>query len=189
MSKRRRGCGSIHRRGFFRLSAGAAAIGFGLASCGPSQANWRVLSADEVRLLEALGNQIIPEDKEPGGGEAGFPTFVDRQLNSYYGHYQERYRSGLQALEETCRISTGQSFLELDSDGQRSLLEAIERNEVPEGIWTAEKAGDFFSLIVDHCMQSFYGSPRHGGNRHYAGFRTVGLEYPQILPRAKGPVT
>lgn len=189
MSKRRRGCGSIHRRGFFRLSAGVTAIGFGLASCGQSESNWRVLSSDEVRLLEALGNQIIPGDEEPGAGEAGFPRFVDRQLNSYYSHFLGRYRSGLEALETTCRASTGQSFLELDSDGRRSLLEAMEKNEVPEGIWTTEDAGDFFSLIVDHCMQSFYGSPRHGGNRNYAGFRTVGLQYPQILPRAKGPVT
>ena len=30
-------------------------------------------------------------------------------------------------------------------------------------------------------MQGFYGSPRHGGNRNYASYRMLGLEYPPVL--------
>ena len=29
-------------------------------------------------------------------------------------------------------------------------------------------------------MQSFYGSPRHGGNPDYASYPMLGLEYPHV---------
>jgi len=30
-------------------------------------------------------------------------------------------------------------------------------------------------------MQGFYGNPRHGGNRDYASYRMLGLDYPQLV--------
>jgi len=30
-------------------------------------------------------------------------------------------------------------------------------------------------------MQGFYGSPRHGGNRNYASYKMMGLEYPRLI--------
>jgi gluconate 2-dehydrogenase gamma chain len=33
----------------------------------------------------------------------------------------------------------------------------------------------FFNLVVSHTMQSYYGSPRHGGNREYVSWRMLGV--------------
>ena len=36
-------------------------------------------------------------------------------------------------------------------------------------------------MIRDHTMQGFYGSPRHGGNKGYASYKMLGLEYPRVI--------
>jgi gluconate 2-dehydrogenase gamma chain len=68
---------------------------------------------------------------------------------------------------------------------QTSLLESLEKDEVPAGIWADEPASAFFDLIRSHCLQGYYGNPRHGGNRDYVSYRMIGLDYPQILGRVK----
>jgi gluconate 2-dehydrogenase gamma chain len=37
--------------------------------------------------------------------------------------------------------------------------------------------------VCDHCMQGYYGSPRHGGNRDFASWKMLGLPYPQVVGR------
>jgi gluconate 2-dehydrogenase gamma chain len=59
----------------------------------------------------------------------------------------------------------------------------MESNKTPPGIWTQPAANGFFSMIVQHTMQGFYGSPRHGGNKDYASYKMLGLEYPRVMGR------
>jgi len=54
---------------------------------------------------------------------------------------------------------------------------------VPEGIWAPGEAREFFRLVADHCLQGYYGSPRHGGNRNFASWKMLGLDTPQVLGR------
>jgi gluconate 2-dehydrogenase gamma chain len=42
----------------------------------------------------------------------------------------------------------------------------------------------FFAMLVAHVMQSFYGSPRHGGNRDAASWRMLGVPAVQIRGRS-----
>ena len=37
-------------------------------------------------------------------------------------------------------------------------------------------AAAFFQMVVDHTMQGFYGSPKHGGNRGEASWKMLGIE-------------
>jgi gluconate 2-dehydrogenase gamma chain len=36
-------------------------------------------------------------------------------------------------------------------------------------------------LAVDRTMQGFYGAPRHGGNKDYASFKMMKLDYPLLV--------
>jgi len=179
--------GGFHRRDFLLVTAGGAISGLLLFSCsGPGAGSpWRFFTESEGTLLEALADQIIPPDQDPGGRWAGVARYVDRQLISYYRPLQERYRSGLAAIDRSCMEIKGAAFVDLPPEDQHALLEAIEQDQVPKGIWKEESAASFFELLLDHCMQGYYGTPRHGGNRDYVSYKMIGLDYPQILGRVK----
>jgi len=157
---------------------GAAAVGrLGRAPEGP----WRVLTPDEARLVEAVAEQIVPADRDPGAKEAGVVRYIDRQLDGPHRRFAEKYRRGLRSLVQTSRAQFGKPFEALSWPEQTRLLQALESGKVPQGIWTDPSSRDFFNLLRDHTMQGFYGSPRHGGNRNYASYKMLGLEYPRVI--------
>jgi gluconate 2-dehydrogenase gamma chain len=62
-------------------------------------------------------------------------------------------------------------------------MEKVEAGKVPADLWPGVGAAAFFRLLVDHTMQGFYGSPRHGGNRDYVSYRILVIDYPQVIGR------
>jgi gluconate 2-dehydrogenase gamma chain len=175
----------INRRNFIQITVTGAVIALPAASCGTRDSLWRFFSQEEGPLVEAIADQIIPSDQHPGGKWAGVAQFIDRQLVGYLSSDQMRYRQGLKALEETSRALLGKNFENLAFTEQTALLERIEGNQVPEGIWKNEAPSGFFNMVLDHCMKGFYGTPRHGGNREFISYRMIGLNHPQILGRVK----
>ena len=165
---------------------GAKLVGrMGRAPEGP----WRVLTPDEARLVEAVSEQIIPSDRDPGAKEAGVVHFIDRQLDGPYKRFAEKYHAGLACLAKTSQALYGKAFEALAWPDQTRVLQALESNKVPKDIWSTPKASEFFGLIRDHSMQGFYGSPRHGGNRNYASYKMLGLEYPRVIGQNRYPTT
>jgi gluconate 2-dehydrogenase gamma chain len=75
------------------------------------------------------------------------------------------------------------SFVALSFADQTAVLTALEIDQVPAGIWKDGEASGFFRLICDHCMQGYYGSPRHGGNRGAVSWKMLKLDYPQLTGR------
>jgi gluconate 2-dehydrogenase gamma chain len=134
-------------------------------------------------LVEAVSDQIIPPDQDPGGKEAGVANFIEIQLAGPYTRFQKDYREGLAKIEATSMTLHRKSFLDLSFDQQTELLVLLESNKGPSSVWSAEQSGKFFRLIRDHCLQGFYGSPRHGGNRNYVSWKMLGLDYPQVCGR------
>jgi gluconate 2-dehydrogenase gamma chain len=176
----------ISRRTFIvvsALSAASAGCAVGCARFQPAAA----LSPEERRLVEAVADQIIPPDDTPGGKEAGVAEYVDRQLCGPYQRFLADYRNGLEKIDRTSRRLHQQAFADLPFPRQTALLEAIEAGKVPDGIWKPNEAGQFFRLVSDHCLQGFYGSPRHGGNRDFVSWRMIGLDNPQIVGRIVVP--
>jgi gluconate 2-dehydrogenase gamma chain len=137
---------SINRR-LFLLSA----IPIPFYAAGPLQ----VLTAAEARIVEALCAQIVPADDAPGAKEAGVLYYIDRQLAGPLQRFQGRYKTGLTAFR---------ALPDLPSAGQTAALKEL----------NGEAAG-FFSLVVDHVMQGYYGDPSHGGNRDEASWKMLGI--------------
>ena len=160
----------VNRRTFVKgvAAAGAASA---LTSCGRAPGRWRFLTQKEAELVNLISDQIIPRDQDPGAIDAGVVYFVDKQLAGPYKRFQRDYREGLLAVEKTCSSMYGRTFAQLSWNQQTKALQALESGP----------SARFFELIRDHCMQGFYGSPRHGGNKDYVSFRMLGLDYPQII--------
>ena len=163
----------LKRRTF--LGAGlAAAAGVTAISCGRSQAgaSWRFFTAAEAQTVQAICAQLIPSDRDPGAKEAGVVNYIDIQLTRPFRRYQGTYRRGIASVDAASRCKFGKPFVQLNSAQQIDALNAVE-----------EKSGAFFDLILSHARQGFYGDPRHGGNRHMASWKMLGLPFPPVRGR------
>ncbi len=174
---------SLSRREFLQVSTAAAVSGGLLAFCSRNGGSKGVLNFHELALVEAISDQIIPPDEDPGGKEAGVANFIEIQLAGPYTRFQNDYHQGLAKIEATSLALNQKSFLDVSFEQQTALLVLLEGNQAPASIWSAGESAKFFRLIRDHCMQGFYGSPRHGGNRDYASWKMLQLDYPQICGR------
>lgn len=144
---------------------------------------YRFFTDEEAALLIEICEQLIPGDDTPGATEAGAIFYIDRQLGGVFKRHRATYRQGLASFHQTCLQVHGQPFPALPAEQKIALLRAIEAGRAPKELWAQPSPQAFFNLVLAHTMQSFYGSPRHGGNRGYASYRMLGLDYPPIVGR------
>ncbi len=159
--------------------AGGAAIITHRGQAAP--APYRFFSEGEASLLIAICEQIIPRDDAPGATDAGVIHYIDRQLSGKLARHQRVYRQGLESFRKTCLQIHKKPFEELPFATQTETLRLLESGRAPKDLWGSPSQQEFFNLVIDHTMQGFYGSPRHGGNREYASYRMLGLAYPNII--------
>ena len=154
---------SLRRRRFLRIAGTATACG-ALVSCGRPATPWRCLTAAEGRTLEAICEQIVPTDQAPGAAWAGVVNFIDRQLMGPYRRQLNAYRTGLMEIDRASAGKFGKNFADLDAQQQTALLQLLEGS-----------GKLFFSTVIAHTMQGYYGDPRHGGNRDAVSWRMLGV--------------
>jgi len=127
-----------------------------------------LLSAGEAKLVDALTNQIIPADDAPGASEAGVVFYIDKQLAGPLKRFRPTYARCIPLLQAACRNTSGREFQNLSFDEQADFLRQIEHGPDRE-------LSSFFSLVIEHTMQGFYGSPEHGGNRDEASWKMLDI--------------
>jgi gluconate 2-dehydrogenase gamma chain len=133
-----------------------------------SATGWQTFRDREAALVEALSDRIIPADDDPGAKEAGVVHYIDRQLAGPLRRHAAAYRNGIAAFAKNCRDRTGRGFGDLSDEEKDEFLRQIESGAAP--------GGAFFQMVIDHTMQGFYGSPRHGGNRGESSWKMLGIE-------------
>lgn len=175
---------TLDRRSF--LKTGVA--GFGsillMPSCFRQVNSYRFFTPEEAECIIALCEQIIPEDESGGGAtEAGVINYIDRQLVAVFDYDQVVYQQGIAALQQSCLDLYGKRFEALDQGIQLQILEILEAGGLPGEPWGDLDPGRFFSLVIKHTMQGFYGSPRHGGNKNYMSYKMMGLDFPLLVGR------
>lgn len=174
----------INRRSFITSTATATAGLLLLSRCNyPSAFKWRYFTDYEANLLDALVEQIIPTDDWPGARDAGVANYIDKQLSGPLSRYREEYRQGLKAVQLTAKTMYNLKFEELNWDIQTQFLEQMEAGLLEGEHWTSGFQQRFFNLLLEHTMQGFYGSPRHGGNKNYVSYKMIQLDYPHIIGR------
>jgi len=134
----------------------------GTAGCRQDAGARLVLTGEEARTLDAICDQLIPADQDPGAAATGAVVFIDRQLAGRYARYRRAYREGLAQAGALSRKMFGKPLDQLAGDQRLALVTRLEKDARP-----------FFEMVLAHTMQGFYGSPRHGGNRDYASWRML----------------
>jgi len=175
----------LNRRAFLQAAlTAAAAAGTGIA-CDSNRSPWRVLTLDEARTLAGMVDQIIPPDQDEGAAWAGVVNYIDRQLCGPFRNLQGLYHGGIRGVDQTSQSLYGKLFADLESIQQIELLHRLEDGRAPAAPWKQLSPAEFFSTVVDHTMQGFYGDPRHGGNRQGVSWKMLNLPYPPIRGRLR----
>jgi gluconate 2-dehydrogenase gamma chain len=161
------------------ILVGGAAAGVALVSgCRSHASRWLVFTEEQARTLAALCDQIIPADDWPSASQAGVLTFIDRQLTGPYRRHRKAYRKGLEEAAKLAQARFGVALAVASPALQLAIAQAVEQQNPT-----------FFSLVRNHTMQGYYGSPRHGGNRDGVSYRMLGLDVPLVRGRAQYDLT
>ena len=172
--------------GTLTLTAGGLSLIDGCSNPADSARNF--LSDDEFQLVEAIAEQIIPTDEWPGGRDAGVANFIDLQLAGPYLRFQQNYRRGLAAIEESCLKKYQNRFEKLPWAEQTEILRDMEAGSLEGDHWKNVAPAKFFELVRSHSLQGYYGSPRHGGNKNFVSYRMMGLDDLQIVGQNRNGV-
>jgi gluconate 2-dehydrogenase gamma chain len=155
-------------------------------------------TADEWRFLGAAVDRLIPADNLGAGAlQAGVPEYIDRQMDTPYGHgklwymqgpfhpdavpemgYQinfsprEIYRHGIEACNAYCTKQHGKAFADLDEATQVSLLQDMEHGKIA---FDSVPAKTFFATLLGNTKEGFLADPIYGGNKDMAGWKMVGF--------------
>lgn len=179
--------------GLFRATEPLAADAS--AAAGRSAPGYKVLKPSQVARLEAIAEQIIPQDQGPGAREAGVVHYIDNILARNQSHeplphvphaglvtlagYQSEklplYAAGLEGVNQTSRLIYGRKFVALSFDQQTSVLKSLEQGRAQGEVWRSVSSQDFFAMVWGHVLEGFYGPPDDGGNRNYASWKMVGF--------------
>ncbi|MDR1356120.1 MAG: gluconate 2-dehydrogenase subunit 3 family protein [Tannerellaceae bacterium] len=148
----------------------------------PRQRLYRTFSPEEADCLIALCEQVIPADDTPGATDAGVIFYIDNAVAHYFPKTISRYKSGVASLQAYCIGEHGSPFETLPTQVQTDIMKRMESGDLPASDgWEGVSPKSFMSMLVEHTMQGFYGPPRHGGNRHYASYRMLKLDFPLVV--------
>jgi gluconate 2-dehydrogenase gamma chain len=135
------------------------------AAASPSSTAYEHFDPTSARDVGAIAARIIPSDDGPGATEAGAVYFIDRALQTFAADQQIAYREGLADLKLRREKSFpgSVSFAGLTAAAQIHLLHLIEDT-------------DFFSILRQHTVLAWLGSPEYGGNRGGVGWKYIGFD-------------
>jgi gluconate 2-dehydrogenase gamma chain len=171
-----------NRREFIKMGLLSFAGVIMLPSCLKNYTPFRFFTIDEATLLAEICEEIIPADENgPGAKQAGVIYYIDKQLSEVFIHQQDLYRNGLVAMNESCTQIYSSSFENLERESRVLFLNKMENDGITGEFWQQNSASSFFSLIIRHTMQGFYGPPRHGGNKNYISYKMMNLDYPYVV--------
>jgi gluconate 2-dehydrogenase gamma chain len=91
--------------------------------------------------------------------------YIDVQLTRKFKRHRKAYSQAITALDALAYSRHSSSFAALPFDKRTALLTAFEKGENSKA----------FNMVLDHTLQGYFGSPRHGGNKDYASWRMLGV--------------
>jgi len=180
----------IERRDFLRgTAAGVFAFTVGgvkvLLSARQARAQnvpFRLLKADEVETIEALGDTLVP-----GARAAGIAHFIDQQLSvppeeallearvlNVRPPYALFYRSAIAAVDNASQaLNSGRKFAQLSPSEQHDFIDAMRQNKV-QG-WQGPGGSFVYLVLRSDAVDVVYGTME--------GYEALGIPYmPHIAP-------
>jgi gluconate 2-dehydrogenase gamma chain len=185
----------------------------------------------QAEIVNAAAGRLIPTDANgPGAIEAGVVYFIDRQLSASYGlvgrryehgpyasgaptqgdqsgmDMRDRYRLGIQGMEDYAQQLYQKGFAQLSTDQQDRVLTDMQAGipttfdgasiqalpSLPGASGTEAAiqnagavnvgvgAAAFFSLLLQHVIAGFFADPVYGGNQNMIGWQLIGFPGAQM---------
>ncbi len=135
------------------------------------------LSPEQIRILAAFTDRIIPKDDlGPSASESGVTEYINRALGDYLAAEKTAFIEGLEAMDAFARRSQGGALMELTPDKQDAVLTAMENGNA-EGFADARA---FFNRARRLTMEGMFGDPYYGGNRNFAGWDLIRYPGPRM---------
>ncbi|WP_347559025.1 gluconate 2-dehydrogenase subunit 3 family protein [Robbsia sp. KACC 23696] len=172
----------------------------GGATAAASNASYepRYFTPGEYRFLQAAVDHLIPSDEYGAGAlESDVPVFLDKQMDTPYGHGQlwymqgpfhpdqppemgyqlnltprQIFRLGIAESETYANSAHGKSFVELAKDLQLQVLKEIEAGKAH---FDKVPAKTFFGFLLKSTKEGYLADPIYGGNKDMGGWKMVGF--------------
>ena len=142
-----------------------------------------VFTPDQMKLIDAVVNRLIPSDElGPGAGEAGVPVYLARSFAGHLTGERSAFSEGLAAIDAAARARHDIAFVQLSPAQQDAFLTAMEKNEVP-GFRPDSRT--FFNRIRQLTMEGMFGDPWYGGNKAFAGWDLIRYPGPRMAVSAE----
>jgi hypothetical protein len=132
-------------------------------------------SEDQLNLLNALMDRIIPRDDFPSATENSVGNFIQNILRTDLKHRAQEVRLGLNALNDESIRFNGRSFIAQSADEQDQLLCLIETGENLLAIWPIP-SNRFFELMVKLTNEGYYSDSGNGANIDEVSWRMIGYD-------------
>ena len=88
----------------------------------------RALSAEQLALVGAIGDVILPRTDSPSASDVGVPAFVDVIATGYYTEQERReFLDGLDAIEAQAQRAHGRSLVALADADRFALVDRLDR--------------------------------------------------------------
>jgi hypothetical protein len=130
----------------------------------------RFFSPDQVELLTAVMDRVIPQDDRDEEHKIPVVHYIDDRL--YEGRIdgyryddmppdKEAYRLGLLAIDDIARTMHGKPFVELTGTQQDEVLWSIHEDK-PQGgdeIWKQMPADRFWLVLLSDAVDAYYAHP------------------------------
>ena len=148
-----------------------AAVG---ASPAPAPVAFTYFTLEQAATVEAITDQIIPADADPGAKWAGVVHYIDLALAGDLKEHRPAYEAGLRRLASLAREGADKPFAQLDFATQTKILEKLEADDFREG--SGPSGREFFLLVRRQTLEGFFGDPKYGGNRDSIGWKILKFE-------------
>jgi hypothetical protein len=119
-----------------------------------------VLNAQQINLLNEVGETILPATKTPGAKEANVGGFMAVMVRDCYKPEEQKiFLDGLTKLEAAAQKSGGKDFLALDAAQRTTLLTALDKEmKQYEKAKTPEQPNHYFRMVKELTLLGFFTS-------------------------------
>lgn len=130
----------------------------------------RFFSAEEVRLMQAVCDRLLPQDDRDAEHKIPVVNYIDDRLyNRRIDGYRfedmpddhEAHRLGLQAIEAIAQHLFRRPFVQLEPQEQDQVLQTIHDGNPPAAahIWQRMPVARFWMLIMQDVVDAYYAHP------------------------------
>ena len=116
------------------------------------------LNTLERKMINVLAELILPETDTPGANAAGVPSFIDMMVSDWYiAEDKKEFINGLRNMNNHCKISFNNDFLDCTTEQQIVTLEDLEQN-VAGTLSDGEPGGKSDRVSVLHNDYALWGN-------------------------------